>query len=128
MKSLGDEFFLELKELAPKVYPDYPRSGIYVPDGWLELIRKLSVDINQYCIDCSIDDFRVDQIKEKFGGLRFYVSRPTDPNVSALISAAEERSYKLCTVCGEHGDRYCDSSGRYHRLCKIHIDELGNKE
>ena len=128
MRYSTDEFFLELKELAPKVYPVYPRSGIWIPEGWKSLIRKLSKDINQYCIDGGIDDFRVDQIKEKFGGLRFYVNRPVDPNVDKMIADAEEKSYKLCTECGEHGDRYCDSSGRYHRLCKIHIDELGNKE
>jgi hypothetical protein len=128
MQSSPDEFFEELKSIAPKVYPEYPRCGIWIPDGWKKLVKDLSVKLNQYCIDGSVDDFKVTQIKEKFFGLRFYTSRPVDPNIDKLISEAEEKSYKLCTVCGEHGDRYCDSSGRYHVLCKIHIDELGNKE
>jgi hypothetical protein len=39
------------------------------------------------------------QVKEKFGGLRFYVSGG-DVHTSAMINFAESLSYKICEDCG----------------------------
>jgi hypothetical protein len=45
---------------------------------------------------------RVSQVKEKFGGLRFYMTFQTD-RMDELIEIAEEESYTLCEECGKPG-------------------------
>ncbi len=42
---------------------------------------------------------RIDQIKEKFGGLRFYYTGGDDV-VDGMASLAESLSYKICEACG----------------------------
>ena len=44
--------------------------------------------------------FKIDQIKEKFGGLRFYYEGG-DEYISGLISMAESFSYKICYFTGK---------------------------
>ena len=69
---------------------------IGVPDSWLPLIVKLHQDI------VKIDpEYTIQQIKIKFGGLRYYIQ--TSPTLSEdnrdrcrkLIYDAEEKSYEL---------------------------------
>jgi len=45
---------------------------------------------------------RASQVKEKFGGLRFYMTTSTD-EMDNLISEAEALSYKTCEDCGQPG-------------------------
>lgn len=42
---------------------------------------------------------QIDQIKEKFGGLRFYYSGGDDA-IHGMTSLAESLSYKICEACG----------------------------
>lgn len=42
------------------------------------------------------------QIKQKFGGLRFYMNQST-PKMDGAIDLAEELSNNMCEVCSEHG-------------------------
>jgi hypothetical protein len=42
---------------------------------------------------------QVDQIKEKFGGLRFYYSGGDD-DIDGMVSLAESMSYTICEACG----------------------------
>lgn len=44
----------------------------------------------------------VTQVKEKFGGLRFYVSTATDEQYG-MIRLAEALSYNTCEICGSRG-------------------------
>lgn len=44
------------------------------------------------------------QIKEKFGGLRFYVSDASD-ELYAAIDDAENKSFTICERCGNPGKR-----------------------
>jgi hypothetical protein len=41
----------------------------------------------------------IDQIKEKFGGLRFYYSGG-DKTIYGMVSLAESLSYRICETCG----------------------------
>ena len=43
------------------------------------------------------------QIKEKFGGLRFYIGAGSDA-IHDAIQAAEDRSYRTCEVTGKTGE------------------------
>jgi len=65
------------------------------------------------------------QVKEKFGGLRFYVQAATDKHYD-YISFAESISYRTCEQCGAPGKRYTD--GWHTTLCDIHAAMLGRED
>jgi hypothetical protein len=65
------------------------------------------------------------QVKEKFGGLRFYVQAATDKHYS-YISFAESMSYCTCEECGAPGKTYTD--GWHMTLCDIHAAMAGKEE
>jgi hypothetical protein len=75
--------------------------GFECGDGWLELIDQLSSDITELDKRDGSTTIAV-QIKEKYGGLRFYVQGGTDAAYD-LIDAAEELSLKTCEACGKPG-------------------------
>lgn len=91
-----------LLETYPKLYEQYylPMNqtsmcwGFECGDGWFDIINNLSKKIVE--ID---PDVRAVQVKEKFGGLRFYTNGGND-EVYALINNAEDLSYKTCEYCG----------------------------
>ena len=64
------------------------------------------------------------QVKEKFGGLRFYVQAATDKHYN-YISFAESMSYRTCEECGAPGKTYTD--GWHRTLCDIHADMMGRQ-
>ena len=65
------------------------------------------------------------QVKEKFGGLRFYVHAATDKHYN-YISFAESMSYRTCEECGAPGKTYTD--GWHMTLCDIHAAMNGKEE
>ena len=65
------------------------------------------------------------QVKEKFGGLRFYVQAATDKHYN-FISFAESMSYRTCESCGADGKTYTD--GWHRTLCDIHAAMDGREE
>ena len=65
------------------------------------------------------------QVKEKFGGLRFYVQAATDKHYN-YISFAESMSYRTCEECGNPGKTYTD--GWHMTLCDIHAAMNGKEE
>ena len=65
------------------------------------------------------------QVKEKFGGLRFYVQAATDKHYN-YICFAESMSYKTCETCGAPGKRYTD--GWHQVLCETHAKEQGREK
>lgn len=60
-------------------------------------------------------DFRVTQIKEKFGGLRFYYNGG-DKFIDGAVSLSETMSYHTCEICGttEHVGQ---TSGWVYTIC-----------
>lgn len=65
------------------------------------------------------------QVKEKFGGLRFYVNGATDKHWS-YITFAESMSYRTCEECGAPGKTYTD--GWHMTLCDIHAEMAGREK
>lgn len=65
--------------------------------GWHKLLENLISDLEQLGWDG-----RIDQVKQKLGGLRFYVS---DANIKIgnRISEAMEEADSTCEMCGEPG-------------------------
>lgn len=75
-----------------------------VGEGWRPLVTKLIDDL----FELGWDGY-VEQIKEKYGGLRFYCNLPEDlgddaiDRAFALIDAAESASETICETCGAAG-------------------------
>lgn len=66
-----------------------------VGPGWESIVRPL--------IDRAVaEGIEILQVKEKFGGLRFYVGS-TNKDFDAAIDAAEAQSLKTCEFCGQPG-------------------------
>lgn len=57
------------------------------------------------------------QVKEKFGGLRFYYSGG-DEYIAGLVSMAESMSDRTCEVCGSPGTH--TEGGWIRTLCETH--------
>jgi hypothetical protein len=106
--------------------------GMDVDDGWYDLIDTLCHGIQRY-VDNHNDyiktkwataeekkagpiSVKVDQIKEKYGGLRFYISGGDDALFS-MIMMAEDMSYRICEVCGNRGG-LSKRDGWYKTLCE----------
>ncbi len=68
---------------------------LYVGKGWRPLVEAL-VHL------CHQNDVYIAQVKEKYGGLRFYVGG-APAWVHTLISAAETASLTICEECGKQG-------------------------
>jgi hypothetical protein len=114
--------------------------GIECGIGWYDLISALLHRITQYEKNIKQkNDWHIkehgkpsekfenyypvtlDQIKEKFGSLRFYFSGG-DEFVEGLVSMAEEMSYKICERCGNPGTP--NKTGWIRVLC----DKCRNEE
>jgi hypothetical protein len=91
-----------------------------VGEGWHPILRKLEEELN------AIDpDFELVQVKEKFGGLRYYAHPHTaDPGFQQAINVAEAESFRVCEICGEPGETKA-ALGRYwiKTLCPLHRGE-----
>jgi len=89
-----------------------------VSDGWFSILYNLSEKLE--AMD-GVSDVRVVQIKEKFGGLRFYLSSET-AEMSDAIDKAETASYYSCELCGGPGKLRHDL-GWVTTLCEAHYNE-----
>lgn len=83
-----------LTEKYSNVYSKGIRCGAYFPDEWLPIIEELSLKISNELIASDIKEFSVDQIKEKFGGLRYYVTGSNE-KIDQFIVEAENKVYEL---------------------------------
>ena len=76
--------------------------GICCGDGWYWLIDMLCGCIQDYIDNnkhLKIPQAEAAQVKEKFGGLRFYIDRG-DETIRGFIWLAEYISYHICEKCG----------------------------
>lgn len=105
------EQFEKLEKECPLLY----RKGVPgdVGDGWFSIIYELSLALEKEMLSWSLlgqllDDLtRSDyplpmQIKEKYGGLCFYISHGND-KIFELIDEAEKKSFTICEICGMPG-------------------------
>jgi hypothetical protein len=88
--------------------------------GWLSIINSLCSIIENH-IEHTIpeeikDEIFAIQIKEKFGGLRFYMSTTT-PYIDGAISLAEAVSYSQCEYCGQASNRGLPQKGWIKTFC-----------
>lgn len=83
-----------------------------VGPGWKDIVQPL-VDY------CKVHDLPIDQVKEKFGGLRFYYSR-TDETLDRMIEEAEAKAWVTCEECGAPGSPR--GGGWVRTLCDTHAE------
>jgi hypothetical protein len=121
----------EYEAFANKMETTYPKmfagkyGGFAVGAGWYPILETLCANIQSH-IDWrvkqgkDIAQVEVDQIKEKFGGLRFYYSGGDD-EISGMVRMAEAWADIACEECGAAGKRR--SGGWIRTLCDRHEEE-----
>lgn len=119
-----DDFLVSVGGLENGFYPDEPKivdSYFFdVDKGWYPLVKELIEDL----INLGWDK-QVCQVKEKFGGLRFYINGGSD-EIFKRISEAENKSYEVCEVTGTPGSLRTDI-GWYRTLCDEAYQKIKNK-
>jgi hypothetical protein len=89
--------------LGAKLEPHWSNNpvhkGIDCGNGWLEIINKLVDDLVRVS-----PGFKIVQIKQKFGGLRFYADDVNEAGRD-LIWRAEAEADKTCELCGSLATR-----------------------
>ena len=97
-----------------------------VGDGWFDLLDALSARIqaawNAAASSSEPVDFTVVQIKQKFGGLRYYADGRLLDVVHEFIEEAARKADVTCEVCGSPGETA--GRGYIQTLCAEHAKEV----
>lgn len=118
---MGNDYSEEKQKILDRIPLEW---GKYIScgNGLLPLIVDLDGKLSK--ID---PEYSIEQVKEKFGGLRFYASlsfkewsEEEISNFDELIREAEEKSYKICHFCGKTDETVALKSikGWYMTLCQ----------
>ena len=134
-----------LQQNVEALYRRFPiccrsRPTIQCDDGWFEILyRALQILANiaesqpapparswlqrilfpKFTVEYSLDNrFLITKIIEQYGALRIYGDNTT-PAIREVIFRAEDRSRKICGVCGEAG-HYVKVNNNYKARCQIH--------
>lgn len=100
-------------------------------DGWFSILDALCGLIarnlrHEHELLGAPSDFKILQIKEKFGGLRFYM-HGSNPYIEGLVDMAEELAARTCEVTGKPGRLYRKPSGWLATLCPEEAEKIGAK-
>lgn len=117
------------KELeTQRLQHPYELFGIECGDGWEKLYQPIIDEIVEYNNNHSEEDkITISQIKEKFGGLRFYADN-TPTSISEKIDQAESKSYHVCERCGsEHEVGFLSMNGWIYTRCRKCAENLISK-
>lgn len=119
-----EKFAKQMEERFPKMFSQ-PYGGFAVGKGWYPILETLCANI-QHHLDWKnrtaevVPQVVVAQIKEKFGGLRFYYDGGND-EISGMVRMAEAWADIACEECGAAGKRR--SGGWIRTLCDHHEAE-----
>jgi len=131
-----DEFAKRMEATYPDMLSE-PYGGFAIGEGWWPIVESLLKNIYSYfklnnkLVEKHPEDFdllepvKVAQIKEKFGGLRFYY-QGGDEHISGMVTMAEAWAGRSCEHCGNKGERR--SGGWIRTLCDEHEAELQRKK
>lgn len=133
-----DEFAKRMEEKYPSLFSE-PYGGFAVGPGWWPIIEALCGQIDAYTkwrnntreallkdnphkhkIPNAVNPVKVAQIKEKFGGLRFYYDGGDD-HISGMVRMAESWAARSCEECGSPGES--GGKGWIKTLCPVHRAE-----
>ena len=119
-----DAFEKHMTERFPKMFAN-PYGGFACGEGWWPILEKLCSNIQHY-LDWKnkqaevVPQVTVAQIKEKFGGLRFYYDGGNE-HISGMVRMAEAWADASCEECGAPGKRR--DGGWIKTLCDHHATE-----
>lgn len=125
-----DSFSKQMEKEFPKMFSK-KYGGFEVGPGWNLILKTLCFNI-QHHIDWKQEQKEkyqrgegcpqvvVDQIKEKFGGLRFYY-QGGDEYIQGMVRIAESWASSVCEECGERGK--LRPGGWMRTLCDKHEEE-----
>jgi hypothetical protein len=119
-----DAFVKHMEQRFPKMF-ETPYGGFCCGEGWWPILEKLCSNIQSH-IDWKnkqseiVPQVTVAQIKEKFGGLRFYYDGGDD-HINGMVRMAEAWADASCEECGSPGKRR--DGGWIKTLCDIHEAE-----
>lgn len=120
-----NEFVNSMETRFPAMFSE-PYGGFAIGEGWWPIIEELCERIQSHYewklknTKGGIPQVVVKQIKEKFGGLRFYYDGG-DEYIRGLVDMTEGMCYRICEVCGERGE--VRRGGWIVTLCDKHEQE-----
>ena len=119
-----EAFAKRMEEKYPKMFAQ-PYGGFAIGEGWWPIIESLCSNIQHYINWKNkesevVPQVVVAQIKEKFGGLRFYYEGGDD-RIYGMVSMAESWADKSCETCGSPGTS--GGKGWIKTLCPTHRAE-----
>lgn len=142
MSEKYEEFVNRLEAANPAMFT-HKYGGIAVGEGWWPIVEKLCGQIDAYTnwrnntresllkanpynhtIPEAVPQVTVEQIKEKFGGLRFYYTGGDD-FIHGLVTMAEIWAGASCEDCGAPGKQ--GGNGWISTLCPTHRAERDAK-
>jgi hypothetical protein len=97
----------------PELQKNLMAFGFECGDGWFNLLYQLIEDIKK---TNPPEGFEIFQVKEKFGGLRFYTDGSTY-EIENLIETAENKSVTICERCGADAETK-KIKGWYTTICE----------
>jgi len=122
-----------LCERYPKMFVNRDKSmqetamcwGFDCGNGWFDLINALCASIQNYIDNNSrpgreIPQVTVDQVKEKYGTLRFYTTGG-DRLTDGMVWFAESMSAHTCETCGHPGK--WRGTGWFYTSCDEHAKD-----
>jgi hypothetical protein len=117
-------FAKKMEERFPKMFADR-YGGFAVGAGWWPILEALCANIQQHTDWANresetVPQVVVEQIKEKFGGLRFYY-QGGDEQVHGMVRMAEAWAANCCEECCAPGIRR--NGGWIRTLCDQHEAE-----
>lgn len=134
---MNNQLEKQLFEKYPKIFAgkDMPITenlmsfGCECDDGWYWLIDNLCNTIQQYIDNnkhLNVSQVIATQVKEKYGGLRFYTLN-SDDYVDGMIALAEAYSLQICEECGSTEDVF-QTTGWVKTICKKCDTKIKNEK
>jgi hypothetical protein len=122
-----EAFAKRMEEKYPKMFSQ-PYGGFAIGEGWWPIIESLCANIQSHTDWWNknretrpvVEQVVVEQIKEKFGGLRFYYEGG-DEQISGMVRMAEAWADRSCEECGAPGT--AGGKGWIKTLCLTHRAE-----
>jgi hypothetical protein len=120
-------FSKRMEEKYPKMFAG-KYGGFAIGEGWWPIIESLCANIQSHTDWWNknretrpvVEQVVVEQIKEKFGGLRFYY-QGGDDTIQGMVRMAEAWADRSCEECGAPGT--AGGKGWIRTLCPTHRAE-----
>ena len=132
---MKEELELQLVKKYPKIFRNYKGDptktcmawGMTCGNGWYDILDDVCKKLSKY------DGVYAEQVKEKFGMLRFYMNieegvYEKDPKIwtklHKITGAAEMKSASVCEDCGGPSNGVKSFNGWLHGICETCFERM----